>query len=125
MGWRILVIEDNAANLELMTYLLSAFGQSTVVARDGEEGGAEALRSVPDLVLCDLALPGVDGYEVVRRLKSEQTLAAVPIVAVTASAMVGDREKVIRAGFDGYISKPINPEGFVAEVVSYLSGKKE
>jgi CheY-like chemotaxis protein len=125
MGWRILVIEDNAANLELMTYLLSAFGQSTVVARDGEEGVAEALRSVPDLVLCDLALPGVDGYEVVRRLKSEQTLAAVPIVAVTASAMVGDREKVIRAGFDGYISKPINPEGFVAEVVSYLSGKKE
>jgi two-component system cell cycle response regulator len=121
MGSRILVIEDNAANLELMTYLLNAFGHMTIVARDGAEGMAEALRCAPDLILCDLALPGLDGYEVMRRLKAERDLAGVPMVAVTASAMVGDREKVIGAGFDGYISKPINPEGFVPEVVSYLA----
>jgi two-component system cell cycle response regulator len=121
MGWRILVIEDNAANLELMTYLLNAFGHSTIVARDGRNGVAEALRCAPDLILCDLALSGLDGYEVVRRLKAERGLAGVPMVAVTASAMVGDRETVIGSGFDGYISKPIDPEGFVPDVVSYLT----
>jgi two-component system, cell cycle response regulator len=121
MGSRILVIEDNAANLELMTYLLNAFGHLTLAARDGIEGVELALRTRPDLILCDLALPRLDGFGVATRLKREPALAGVPLLAVTASAMVGDRDKVIAAGFDGYISKPITPESFVPEVESYLT----
>lgn len=114
------MIEDNPTNLELITYLLNAFGHTTIAARDGEEGVAAALRTNPELILCDIALPKLDGYGVARRLRAEPTLNGVPLVAVTASAMVGDRDKVVASGFDGYISKPINPETFVAEVEAYL-----
>mgnify|MGYP001388231027 CR=1 FL=1 len=112
MTHRILVIEDNPANMELMTYLLNAFGHTTITARDGEGGVEAALRDPPDLILCDIALPKLDGYGVARRLRAEPRLSAVPLIAVTASAMVGDRDKVIASGFDGYISKPITPEMF-------------
>ncbi len=122
MGNRILVIEDNRMNLELMTYLLNAFGHSTMVARDGEEGIEAALRLRPDLILCDLALPGLDGFHVAERLKRDAGLARVPLIAVTASAMVGDREQVLERGFDGYIAKPITPETFVTDVERYLHG---
>jgi len=120
MGSRILVIEDNPTNMELITYLLTAFGHTPLMAHDGEEGVEAALRAAPDLILCDLALPKLDGYGVARRLKAESSLRGVPLIAVTALAMVGDRDKVIASGFDGYISKPITPETFVAEVESYL-----
>jgi CheY-like chemotaxis protein len=120
VGYRILVIEDNPTNLELMTYLLKAFGHTPIVAHDGEEGVAVALATKPDLILCDLALPKLDGFGVVRRLKAELSMSGVPLIAVTASAMVGDRDKVIAMGFDGYISKPITPETFVAEVETYI-----
>ncbi|MEQ1908898.1 MAG: response regulator [Vicinamibacterales bacterium] len=123
MVTRILVIEDNLTNLELMTYLLKAFGHTTIAAFDGEEGVEAALSSTPDLILCDIALPKLDGYEVARRVKAEPTLKDIPLIAVTASAMVGDRDKVIAAGFDGYISKPITPETFVAEVESFTRRK--
>jgi len=119
MALRMLVIEDNAANMELMTYLLTAFGHTVLSARTGEHGIDMALRTAVDVILCDIALPGIDGYAVARRLKDEPGLAGVPIVAVTASAMVSDRDKVVAAGFDGYITKPITPETFVAEVVDY------
>jgi CheY-like chemotaxis protein len=119
---RILIIEDNPANLELMTYLLGAFGHTALVARDGEEGVEVALRSLPDLILCDLALPRLDGFGVAHRLIAEDGLRGVPFIAVTASAMVGDRDKVLAAGFDGYISKPITPETFVADIERYLRG---
>jgi CheY-like chemotaxis protein len=125
MGSRILVIEDNPTNLELMTYLLNAFGHVTIVALDGETGVEAALRELPDLILCDLALPGLDGFGVARRLKREPALKGVPLIAVTASAMVGDRDKVIATGFDGYMSKPITPETFVAEVEAYLPSRAE
>ena len=120
MGNRILVIEDNPANVALMTYLLNAFGHTTIVARDGEEGVEAALRTSPDLVLCDLALPKLDGQGVARRLKAESSLKGVPLIAVTASELRGDRSRILATGFDGYISKPITPETFVAEVESHL-----
>jgi CheY-like chemotaxis protein len=120
MSRRILVIEDNPTNLELMTYLLNAFGHTTIVAHDGEEGVEVALRCNPTLILCDLALPTLVGCAVACRLRAEASLKGVPLIAVTASAMVGDRDKVIATGFDGYISKPITPETFVAVVVSHL-----
>ncbi|HKY22928.1 MAG TPA: response regulator [Vicinamibacterales bacterium] len=122
MASRILIIEDNPTNLELMTYLLTAFGHETLSARDGEEGVSMARQTIPDLVLCDIALPRLDGYAVAQSLKADARLAGVPLVAVTASAMVGDRDKVLATGFDGYITKPITPETFVAEVESYLRG---
>lgn len=120
MGARILVIEDNPTNLELMTYLLRAFGHTPLTATDGEAGIETALRERPDLVLCDLEMPRLDGYGVVRRLKADPALRHIPVVAVTASAMVGDRDRVIATGFDGYISKPITPETFVSEVEAFL-----
>jgi two-component system, cell cycle response regulator DivK len=125
MSARILVIEDNSANLELMTYLLKASGHFTISARDGEAGLETALRESPDLVICDIELPKLDGYEVARQLKQHPTLSETPLVAVTAYAMVDDREKVLSAGFDGYISKPIEPELFVSQVEAFLSSEKE
>jgi two-component system cell cycle response regulator len=117
---RILMIEDNPANLELMSYLLKAFGYTQHTATDGK-AGLEAARNEPfDLIVCDIQLPVVDGYEVARRLKADPALRTVPLVAVTALAMVGDRDKVLAAGFDGYIAKPIDPETFVRQVETYL-----
>jgi len=123
MAARVLVIEDHPANLELMVYLLRAFGHSPTEARDGLAGVEAALRDPPELILCDIAMPKLDGYGVARLLKSDPRLHAVPLIAVTASAMVGDRARVIEAGFDGYISKPIDPETFVAQIEGYLARK--
>ena len=120
MPARILVIEDNATNLDLMTYLLSAFGHTPLTAPDGEEGLQAAQRETPDLIICDLQLPRLNGYEVARWLKSHPGLRATPLVAVTALAMVGDREKVLAAGFDGYIDKPISPELFKKQVEGFM-----
>jgi two-component system, cell cycle response regulator len=117
---RVLVIEDNAANRELMIYLLGAFGHSTVACEDGIEGMATAQRSTPDLIICDVHLPGLDGYEVAHRLRADPQRNGIPLVAVTALAMVGDSDKVLAAGFDGYISKPIDPYTFVAQVEAFL-----
>src|SRR5438128_2265567 len=112
MGVRVLVIEDNAANRELMTYLLQAFGHETLVAHDGE-AGLEAIRKErPDLVICDVQLPKLSGHELASRVKAQPVLNAIPLIAVTAFAMVGDREKALAAGFDGYLPKPIAPETF-------------
>lgn len=112
----VLVIEDDEASLELMRYLLEASGQRVVVARDGVLGLELAERHGPDLVVCDLQLPRADGFQVLKAIRSREPLARSPVVAVTAFAMVGDRTKVLSAGFDGYISKPIDPETFVEEL---------
>ena len=117
---RILVIEDNPQNLELMTYLLQAFGYITLTARDGAEGIETVRREMLDLIICDVHLPKVNGYEVARELKRDPMLRRIPLVAVTALAMVGDRDKVLAAGFDGYIGKPITPEIFVKQVEAFL-----
>ncbi|HEV3166851.1 MAG TPA: response regulator [Isosphaeraceae bacterium] len=120
MAGRILVIEDNAPNLELMTYLLKAFGYTTLEALDGDQGLEIAWRERPDLIICDLQLPTIDGYAVAQQLKSDPAYGAIPVVVVTAFAMVGDREKVLAAGFDGYISKPIAPETFISQVELFV-----
>jgi len=120
MAARILVIEDNPASLELMRYLLRAFGHAPLLAGDGMEGLEAARRVVPDLIICDVQLPGLDGYEVARQLKADGALRGIPLVAVTAYAMVGDRDKLLLVGFDGYLVKPIVPETFVAELEAFL-----
>jgi two-component system, cell cycle response regulator len=120
MPARILVIEDNADNLHLMTYLLRAFGHVPLSASDGEEGLAVARREQPDLILCDIQLADMDGYAVAHAAKDDSVVRSIPLVAVTALAMMGDRDKVLAAGFVGYISKPITPESFVAQVEEFL-----
>ena len=121
MSARILVIEDNQANMDLMIYLLQAFRYHPMVACDGEAGLAKARRNRPDLIVCDIQIPKLDGYGVARELKGDVQLRAIPLVAVTAYAMVGDRERMLAAGFDGYIAKPIDPETFVRQIVSFLA----
>lgn len=79
-----------------------------------------ALREKPDLIVCDVHLPKMDGYDVVSKLKADPASRAIPTIAVTALAMVGDRDRVLEAGFDGYLSKPINPETFVQQIVTFL-----
>jgi two-component system cell cycle response regulator len=120
MAAKILIIEDNAANLELMRYLLHAFGYEPWVAHDGAEGIARASEEIPDLVLCDVQMPGVDGYEVLRRMRADARLGGLTVIAVTALAMVGDRDRALAAGFDGYIAKPIDPATFVQQIESFL-----
>lgn len=116
----MLVIEDNPANLELMVYLLRAFGHHTLQADDGPSGLSAARAAAPDLILCDVQMPGLDGYGVARALKADPVLCGVPLVAVTALAMVGDRDRVLAGGFDGYIPKPLVPETFVQQVEAFL-----
>lgn len=120
MPARILVIEDNAANLELVRYLLSYSGHAVLEARDGAQGVETALRERPDLIVCDLQMPLLDGYQVLARLRADAATAAIVVVAVTAFSMPNDRQKVITAGFDGYLSKPIEPERFVAQIEAFL-----
>jgi two-component system cell cycle response regulator len=119
MGARILVVEDNAANLDLMTYLLRAFGHAPEAARDGRQGVEMAVSGGFDAVICDIQLPGLDGFEVARAIR-EHGGPPIPLLAVTAFAQVGDRERALAAGFDGYISKPIEPETFVRQVEAFL-----
>jgi CheY-like chemotaxis protein len=121
MSSRILVIEDNASSLELMVYLLKSFGHVPFPARDGEEGIEVARSERPDLILCDVQLAAMDGHEVCRRLKRDPVLRSIPLVALTAYAMVGDREKMLAEGFDGYLSKPVNPEQIMDQLTPFLN----
>ena len=117
---KILVIEDNPTNLQLMVYLLQAFGHTPLEALDGETGLELIRREAPELILCDIHLPSMDGFGVAQQLKRDPALRAIPLVAVTALAMVGDRDRILSAGFDGYITKPIAPETFVGQVEAFL-----
>lgn len=121
MNRTILLIEDNEQNLYLATFLLEKAGYRVVPARSGREGIRLAGQVRPDLVLLDIQLPEMDGYTVAREVRREPGLQTTPIVAVTSFAMVGDRERVLTAGCNGYIEKPINPDTFVSEIAQYLS----
>ena len=120
MPARILVVEDNAANLDLMAYLLRAFGHTALTATSGPNGWEAVGAQRPDLVVCDVQLPGFDGCELVKRLKADAALQGIPVVAVTAQAMVGDRERLLAQGFDGYLAKPILAETFVQQLDEFL-----
>lgn len=121
MNTKILVVEDNEQNLYLVTFIFERNGYKVFQARDGFEGIKLAGEVKPALILLDIQLPGMDGYEVARELKNNPELADVPIVAMTSYAMVGDSEKVLAAGCTGYIEKPIKPETFMSEIEHYLN----
>lgn len=122
MSPRVLVIEDNALNLKLVRDVLQHAGYDVVEAATGELGVASAASEPPDLVLLDLQLPGIDGHETLRRLRAGVIPDRVPVVAVTALAMAEDRDRAQRAGFDGYLEKPISPRSLPAQVERFLNG---
>ena len=119
----ILIIEDNEQNLYLATFLLEQNGFQVVAASNGPEGVELAGRVQPDLIILDIQLPQMDGYAVARALRQNPVLKDVPIVAVTSYAMVGDRERTLAAGCNGYIEKPINPDTFRDEIEKFLKAQ--
>jgi CheY-like chemotaxis protein len=120
MKGNVLVIEDNEQNLYLVRFILEKNGYTVHAAMDGQAGIDMAAELKPDVILLDIQLPVMDGYAVARNLRANPELAAIPIVAVTSHAMVGDREKAMEAGCNGYIEKPINPDTFMSEVERHL-----
>ena len=117
---KILVIEDNETNLYMMRFLLEENNYEVVEARDGIEGVKLAVSEEPDLILMDIQLPLLDGYEATMQIKTNEKIKHIPIIALTSYAMVGDKEKTLKAGCNGYIEKPINPETLMAEIEKYL-----
>ena len=118
---RILIIEDNEQNLYLETFILEKNGHAVIQARNGESGIALAAQIVPDLILLDIQLPGMDGYTVAEELRKNPKIIDIPIIAVTSYAMPGDRERILEAGCTSYIEKPINPDTFHLEITQFLS----
>ena len=118
----ILVVEDNDMNMQLVEFLLEEGGYRIVKATSGEEALAIARdgSGTPDLILMDIHLPGMDGLSVVRAIKADERTARIPILALTAHAMRGDKDRFLEAGCDGYISKPIDVKTFIASIERYL-----
>lgn len=116
----ILLIEDNEQNRYLTTFLLEQHGHQVVSAPDGIRGIELARTLGPHLILLDIQLPTMDGYAVAQALRGIDSLHGIPIIAVTSYAMVGDREKALASGCNGYIEKPINPDTFVAEIERFI-----
>ncbi len=121
-GALILIVEDNDKNRKLVRDVLTFKGYEVIESETGEEGVRLAQERRPSLVLMDIRLPGIDGVEALRRLRAEETTRGISVMAMTASVMSEDRQKIMAAGFDGYQSKPINVTDFVAAVAQLLAG---
>jgi CheY-like chemotaxis protein len=119
----VLIIEDNDKNLELVRDILQAKGYSTLEAGTAEGGLEIARRQKPDLVLMDIQLPGMDGIQALKALRDNPATAALPVVAITASVMKADREQIMRAGFNGFIEKPITVRSFLEAVEGALQAR--
>ena len=117
---KILVVEDNEKNMYLISFILKKKGHEVIEAKSGGEGVELAIKEKLDLILMDIQLPGIDGLEATRRIRNSKANGKIPIIALTSYAMVGDRERALKAGCTGYIEKPINPETFIAEIEGYL-----
>jgi two-component system cell cycle response regulator DivK len=122
---KILVVDDNNDSRELVVKVLKNQGYEMIEAIDGEDALEKAVSEKPDLILMDISIPKINGYEVTKRLKSLEEVKEIPVVALTAHAMRGDRAKALEAGCEGYISKPINVRELPGQVKSYMRGKWE
>jgi two-component system cell cycle response regulator DivK len=120
MSSRILVIEDQEDNRWILRKLLTSAGYNVIEAATGDEGVAKAESELPDLIVMDVQLPGIDGYEATRRIKGQLALRHIPIVIVTSYALSGDEEKAWEAGCDAYLAKPYNQHDLLARVREYL-----
>ena len=116
----VLIIEDNEKNLYLLKFLIEKLGHRVVDARDGQSGVEQAVAEKPDVILMDIQLPIMDGYETTRHIRLIDEFKETPIIAITSYAMVGDREKTLAAGCTDYIEKPIQPEDFMKRIQTYL-----
>ena len=121
MSKRILVVEDQEDNRQILRDLLGNAGYELTEAENGEEAIAAVAKRRPDLILMDIQLPVMDGYEATRRIRTNPDLKSVPIIAVTSYALTGDEDKPIAAGCNGYVSKPYSPRDLLAKVRSYLA----
>lgn len=116
---KILIIEDNEQNMYMLTYLLEDH-YTILQAFNGMDGISMALNEKPDVILLDIQLPGMDGYAIAAELKKHLALQNIPIIAVTSYAMVGDKDRIMKAGATGYIEKPIDPDTFIDQMLSFL-----
>lgn len=116
----VLLVEDNEDNLVVYRTILDHVGYNVLEARDGEEGVSRARQEHPDLILMDISIPKIDGWEATRRLKADQATRDIPIIALTAHALEEDRERAIAAGCDGYLAKPVEPRRVVEEVQRFV-----
>jgi CheY-like chemotaxis protein len=121
----ILIVEDEPLNMKLFRDLLQVNGYTTFEARNGKQGVEMAREKQPDLILMDIQMPVMDGFEATRILKSDPVTASIPIIALTSAAMAGDREKTIQAGCDGFMSKPIDIHDFLEKVASEVRHRRE
>lgn len=117
---KIMVVEDNKDNMYLVRFLLKRVGYEVIEAWSGEEGVELATREKPDLILMDIQLPGMDGLEATKIIRTTAANGNIPIIALTSYAMTGDRERSLQAGCTGYIEKPIDPDTFLKEVEAFL-----
>jgi two-component system, cell cycle response regulator DivK len=120
MTKRILAVEDQEDNMQILRDLLSSAGYEIIEAYDGEAGVRAAVAERPDLILMDIQLPLLDGYEATRRIKADPALRAIPIIVVTSYALSGDEEKARAAGCDAYVAKPYSPRALLAKIREYL-----
>lgn len=120
MGKRILVVEDDAQNSYLIRFILEKGGYAVVAVGDGAQAVEAASAESPDLILMDMLLPKMSGYDATRAIKADPDTAGVTVIALTAYSMKGDRERILEAGCDGYISKPIDPETFVSQMEEFM-----
>ena len=121
MSKRILVVEDQEDNRQILRDLLASAGYELTEAENGEEALAALAKQQPDLILMDIQLPIMDGYEATRRIRTNPDMKSVPIIAVTSHALAGDEDKALAAGCDGYVSKPYSPRELLAKVRAYLA----
>lgn len=119
-GWDVLVVDDEPDSLEVARLLLIAYGATVIEARNGEEGIAKAREHKPRFIISDLSMPKMDGWDMVDELQRDRATATIPVIALTAHAMEGDRVKAIGAGFHNYLTKPLVPETFVQDVLNLL-----
>ena len=118
---KVLIIEDNATNMTLAVFLLQSAGHAVISAIDAEAGLTLARDELPDLILMDIQLPGMDGLQATALLKKDETTRAIPVIALTALAMKGDEERIRAAGCDGYIAKPMRYQEFLATIAAHLA----
>ena len=118
---KILIVEDNPANMKLAVFLVQSVGHTVLCATDGEAGLALARNELPNLILMDIQLPGIDGLDAIGLLKRDDATRAIPVIALTALAMKGDEERIRAAGCDDYIAKPMDYKDFLATVAEQLA----
>jgi CheY-like chemotaxis protein len=119
-GWRVVVIDDEPDGVEVVQILLEMYGAEVLTASNGPDGIALIIKNRPRFVICDISMPGMSGWEVIEALKLERSTGEIPVVALTAHAMTGDREKAMAHGFHNYLTKPIKPEIFVNSLLELL-----